>query len=286
MKYVKDLAMVGMVILALAVSGCSGIFPTQSPTIPPDVIYTQAAETVIAALTQGAPPATPTPTIPAATDTPVATASPQPSDTPLPTQTSLPSLTPTQPATPTADTASQVYFEDFSGDSGWAEQSNESWRFGQANGGYVIQVHISYAPIWSVRNQEFADVRLEVDAARTNGPQTGYYGLVCRHVNADNYYALVIGSDGFYGIAIKEGGEKLRFLVEGRDQAGIISPGDASNRIRGDCIGSSLSLFANGQKLAETQDSTLDSGDTGLLAGTLAEKGLTVLFDNYAIYIP
>jgi hypothetical protein len=286
MRFSKITAFLLVSALSLVGSGCAGIFSTQPPTPLPDVIYTQAAETVIFALTQNAPPETPTQASLAPTETLAATITPLPTNTPLPTATPLPSLTPTQPATATPEAGTLIYSEDFSGDSGWVEENNDSWRVGQMDGGYSILVKISYAPIWSVRNQELTDVRLEVDAARLDGPADGYYGLVCRHLNGDNYYALVIGSDGFYGIAIKEGGDKLRYLVEGRDQQSVILSGSAYNRIRGDCIGSTLSLYANGQKLLETQDSTFDSGDIGLLAGTLKVSGLRVLFDNYAAYTP
>ncbi len=281
---IQFLTMLGL--LTLIAAGCAGIIPTQAPTQFPDAAYTQAAETVIAALTQSAPPELPSPTMPEPTHTPVATETRLPSNTPLPTATLLPSLTPTIPAAPTLDTASLLYFEDFSGESGWVEQSNENWSMGQVDGGYSIHVKISHAPIWSIRNQEFADVRLDVDAARIEGPLDGYFGLVCRHIDGDNYYALVISSDGTYGIAIREGGEKLRFLVEGRDEEGVLLPGTASNHLRADCVGSTLSLYANGQKLVDVQDSTLDSGDTGLLAGTLSEPGLRVVYSNYAIYNP
>ena len=89
------------------------------------------------------------------------------------------------------------------------------------NGGYLINVKISNAPIWSVRNQEFSDVRLEVDAVQTSGPENGYYGLVCRHLSGDNYYALVIGNDQFFGIGLVENGDKIRWLQEGNAPAGL-----------------------------------------------------------------
>ncbi len=275
-----------LVLLGFVTAGCAGIIPTQAPTQFPDAAYTMAAETVIAALTQNAPPTLPATSTPELTQTPVATETPLPSNTPLPTATPSPSLTPTIPIAPTPDITSALYFEDFSGESRWVEQSEDGWSMGQVDGGYSIFVNISHAPIWSIRNQEFSDVRLEVDAARKEGPLDGYYGLVCRHIDGDNYYTLVVSSDGFYGIAIKEPGEKLRFLVEGNDEAGVILPGSASNQLRADCVGRSLSLYANGQKLVEVQDDTLDSGDTGLLAGTLAEPGLRALYSNYAIYNP
>ena len=287
MKLNKYLISITALCVAMVFSaGCNAAGPTQPPTPFPDSAYTQAAETVIARLTQNAPTVTPTSTQPSETPTLVPTYAPLPTNSPIPTQALLPTATPIPTQFPTPDAASVLYFEDFETDTGWVQESNDRWAMGYADGGYFIQVNISNAPVWSVRNQDLADVQLETDAARTDGPVTGYYGLVCRHLNGDNYYTLVIGSDGFYGIAIKYKGAKLRFLVEGRDENGIILSGSETNRIRADCVGSSLVLFANGQKLAEVQDATLESGDTGLLAGTLKETGLRVQYDNFAVRKP
>jgi len=211
---------------------------------------------------------------------------PQPSSTPQPTPTPLPSSTSTPLPTGTPDLGTLVYADDFSKDSGWVTEDNDSWSMGYTNGGYEIHVNISNAPIWSVRNQEFSDVRLEVDAVQTSGPENGYYGLVCRHLSGDNYYALVIGSDGFFGIGLVENGDKIRWLQEGIAPAGLFQPGEGAFRIRADCVDNILSLYANGQKLAEVLDDTFDAGDTGLLAATRKESGVAVLFSNYDIYIP
>jgi hypothetical protein len=118
-----------------------------------------------------------------------------------------------------------------------------------------------------------SDVRLEVDAVQTSGPENGTFGLVCRHLSGDDYYALVIGSDGYFGIGLVENGDKIRWLQEGSAPAGLIKPGEAANRIRADCVGNILSLYANGQKLAEVLDDTFAAGDTGLLAATRKESG-------------
>ena len=95
----------------------------------------------------------------------------------------------------------------------------------------------------------------------------------------------MISPDGSYGIAKMENGED-EFLAEGQDQTGIIHRGDAPNRVRGECIGETLTLYANGQKLLEVDDDDLLSGDVGLLAGTRLSGGIEVLFTYFAILEP
>jgi hypothetical protein len=65
-----------------------------------------------------------------------------------------------------------------------------------------------------------------------------------------------------------------------------IRQGEATNHIRADCVGSSLTLHVNGAELAEVQDDTLASGDVGLLAGTFDQPGTELLFDDFVVKRP
>jgi hypothetical protein len=267
-----------------------------STSISTQAVFTQAAETIIAGLTQVAPPATQTPapaspTTPAetaATETPAATVTSGPTATEQvePSETASATDTPAValPATPTAP-ARILFEEDFSDETGWFTEQNEDFTIQFAEEGYLVSVEIIEAFIWSVRTGNYADVILEVDAAQTSGPEGGLSGLVCRHQDEANYYALVIGSDGTYGILKNEGGE-TEYLQEGAAPSGVIQGGESPNRIRAACIGDRLSLYANGQLLAEVQDTSFDTGDVGLVAGTRETAGVDVLFDNFVIYQP
>ena len=233
-----------------------------------------------ASTTQGT---TPAPAVESPTLPPPATGTPIPaSATPLPaTQTSTPS--PTPQAGPTLS-ARLVYEADFSTGRGWHTEENDRFHFAFQDDGYVIGVDIRNAAVWSIRDDAYSDVILETSAQRLSGPQDGYYGVVCRQEDSDNYYGLAIGSDGAYGI-LKMLDGKMDFLVEGTAPDGVIQT-DEPNLVRGECVGDTLTLFANGQKLAETQDGDLESGATGLLAGTHSNPGFEALFKTFKIYQP
>ena len=66
----------------------------------------------------------------------------------------------------------------------------------------------------------------------------------------------------------------------------LIKPNSEINLIRLDCKGSNLTLYVNSTQLDSRQDSDFADGDVGLLAGTYANPGLKVIFDNFAVMQP
>jgi hypothetical protein len=200
--------------------------------------------------------------------------------------TETPTAPPGTPST-AVPLGERIFFDDFSGSQIWYVNQDENSAFEFVDGGYQITNNLIGAQFWSVLEMPPADVIQEVEARRKTGPPTGFFGVVCRHQeDGQNYYALVIGSDGFYGIAIMEEGS-FGYLIQGFDEKNIINRQDgAFNRVRGECVDDRLSLYANDRFLAEARNDTFETGTLGLLNGTKAEPGLVALFDNYGIYRP
>lgn len=270
------------ILFLFILGGCNLPGATRPPTADVVAIYTQAAQTVAAQLTELAASTTPMPPTQLPEVTLAATASPTLAPTSTIEVSPTPSSTPTLLPTPAAEL---VFEDDFSTEGKWFTEQNPDFGFEYEDGVYLVYVNLLNGAVWSVREQSFTNVILEVDAGRLSGAKSGYYGLTCRHQGEDDYYALVIGSDGFYGIIRMLAGE-FEFLEQGVDESGIIRSGEAGNRLRAECLGESLILYANGQKLLEVRDDQLSSGEVGLLAGTRKERGIEVWFDNFAIYQP
>ncbi|MEJ2709972.1 MAG: hypothetical protein P8074_20340 [Anaerolineales bacterium] len=286
MRTARLMVVLGSLTLALLVAGCRG---PATPTPFPEAAFTQAAQTIIAELTQNAPAPSETPVPPSQTELPQTPGASQPVEltetaSPTPTETGTPTPTPTFVGTPT--TTPQILFEDdFSSGKGWYTEKADHYSFEFVKDGYRIYVDLLQAAFWSVRDRNYADIRVDTVATRTSGPENGYFGVVCRHVDDDNYYALVISTDGTFGIVKMEDGE-FAFLQEGNASAGVINPGDGSNRVRGDCVADTLTLYANDKQLLQVQDDDFESGDVGLIAGTRDKAGLEVVFDYFAILEP
>jgi hypothetical protein len=266
------------ICLMLLLGACSPALPTPAQTSVEE-LQTQAAMTVIALVTQEAiqnPSATPTIT-PESSNTPPPTETIQPSETPTPSHTPEPLIT--QPS------FTVILQDNFNEQGAWAEQNSENFGFGYLEDGYGIYVNILNAAIWSIRGPEqITNARIEADARRYSGPVNGYYGVICRHSDADNYYALMVSDDLSFGIARMENG-KFVFLAESQDTQNIIKPGE-TNRISAECVNEQITLFVNGQTMMSVNDSTHQSGAAGLVAKTRLNGEFQAIFKSFSIATP
>ena len=253
--------------------------PSQStPTevVPPDAVFTAAAETMEVQLSPTVPlvqPEQPTATIQVE----------QPSPTPEPTSTP----TPTESPTPT-DIPQVIYFDDFSDQTSWYTYEGDRYGFEYTADGYQIYNEIVNGLIWSIREQTYSSIAVEVDGTRLGGPEDSYFGVVCNFSDdGDNYYALVLGDDGFYGLGLMDDGD-YEFLQTGIDENSIIQRGQGeTNRIRGVCNGGHFLIYANGELLLDAWDDTLDEGIVGLVVGNKRTGGRAEFrFNDFAVTYP
>lgn len=152
-------------------------------------------------------------------------------------------------------------------------------------GGYRILVNALQMNFWATPHKSVTDVRLEVDTGKLAGPDENRIGLVCRS-NGKDYYFFLISSDGFYGVGLFKDGQ-ASLLGQSEMLASInINKGLAINHLRADCVGDTLTFFINGFETAKVKDTTLTSGDFGILAGTFTTPGVDIIFDNFVALQP
>jgi len=126
---------------------------------------------------------------------------------------------------------------------------------GYEQSGFRLWAKVPNYQFWSVPGLNFKDVLIYTRAIRQAGPDNNIYGVLCRYQDEKNYYAFVIGSDGYYGIFRNLEGEQLVLIV-------------------------------NGTILLQVQDSSLSYGDVGLIVGNFSEPGVDVLFDDFIVVKP
>ena len=263
----------------LVVSGCN--LPT-SNTAQPKIDSPSVTITILSETLQPEP----SPTTLSATTNPVITITPNitsPTTSLEPTN----SLTPTEKPTYT-EIPKIIYSDDFSDKSSWYTYEGDQYGFKYTQDGYHVYNGISMGLIWSIREQDFSGVAIEVDGTRLSGSEDSFFGVVCSFSGeGENYYALVVGDNGFYGLGLMEDGE-YEFVATGVDENGVIRRGQGvTNRIRGVCNDDHFLIFANGELILDVWDDTLNNGIVGLVVGNQhTDSEAEFRFNDFAITWP
>jgi len=183
-----------------------------------------------------------------------------------------------------------LFQDDFSDtNSGWGYYTNENGSADYESGGFRINVITPNWLIWDTLPDVFQnDVRIEVNATRNGGPDNNILGIICRYQEDNSFYFLAMSSDGYAAIVKTIQGE---FNIISSDagqmvKVAAINQGYASNHIRADCVGSTLTLYINGIQAVTVTDNDFPEGLVGLEVGTGSTGGADVLFKNFFVYRP
>jgi hypothetical protein len=180
-----------------------------------------------------------------------------------------------------------LFNDDFSQpNSGWRRASDEHGSADYGDDYYQITVNSAKYQVWSSPNLLFADSIIEVDAVKAAGNDDNLFGITCRVQPSQDFYAFLISADGYYGI-FRHQDDAFQLLGQNAmSPSEAIQQGNVTNRLRADCVGNTLSLYINGQKVAETTDDQFTRGDVGLIAGALSDPGVDIHFDNFSVFKP
>ena len=192
---------------------------------------------------------------------------------------------------PATEQRTILFKDDFSDPmSGWDRIQEVDKVTDYVNGGYRIYVNDTQTDNWSNPGKYFkGDVSVEVDAAKLPGPDDNDFGLICRYnilKGNYNFYYFLISSDGYAGIGRMKDGDRQLISGDEMQSTGVIKQGAATNHIRADCIGNSLTLYVNDVQVATVNDISFSEGDVGLMAGAYEVPGVDILFENYIVFKP
>ena len=213
------------------------------------------------------------------------------STTPAPATTPPPAPTPTPTLTPTPTTSPQLLFEDNFNDSksGWVISSGSSGTWAYENGDYSLSTPKpgSFEHVFG-RNKLFGkqtDFTVEVDARDISKESDGWYGIFFREdpdysTSGFTYYAfLVNSSNGKYKIvkSVRNNWSTLKDWTYSE----YIKTSTNTNRLKVNCKGTMIGVYANGQLLATVTDDLITKGYIALaISGTNTHAH----FDNFKLY--
>jgi hypothetical protein len=188
---------------------------------------------------------------------------------------------------PQSEEARILFTDDFSNPrSGWDRQAYDGGETDYLEGEYRIRVNESAADYWANPGLDLEDVRIDVKARKAAGPDDNDFGIICRYQDIDNFYYLVASSDGFVGILKHKDGSTESLASDSLQPTDAVRQGDATNHLRAECVGSRLTLYVNGDMVAEAADSDFARGDVGLIAGTFDVPGTDIRFDDFQVFTP
>ena len=170
---------------------------------------------------------------------------------------------------------------DFDAPQRFLQMQEEGFGLAYVNGAYQIRNSMANAFVSSALGVTYTDHGVFADARLADGPETGYFGAVCRLQDEFNYYGFVVGQNGFFGI-VRVLNNELVFLTQAQEPD-VIRPATEINRVGGICEGNLLTLVVNGEALLEIQDNTFASGNAGVMVGTRAEAGVVAQFDTFMV---
>ncbi|TFH37185.1 MAG: hypothetical protein E4G99_03165 [Anaerolineales bacterium] len=180
-----------------------------------------------------------------------------------------------------------LFQDDFSrSDSGWDRYSDDVYSAEYVDNGYQIQVQATNMLVWSLPHVDFDNVLIRVEGLRIAGPINNVYGVLCRYLDAENFYFFLMSSDGYAGIGRYTAGKKELLNHETLLPTDAISVLDETNAVQAACVDHSLTLWVNGQVVAEATTPDLSHGDVGLIVGTYEQGGVEIQFDNFSTLMP
>ena len=183
-----------------------------------------------------------------------------------------------------------ILFQDNFSDtsSGWDKMKDEDGMTDYYNDSYRIQVNRDNLFLFANPGQTNLpnDVSIDVDATKQGGSDDNSFGILCRYQDVNNFYRFIVTSDGYAGILLIRDGSGTNLNGENLTPISTALVGNATNKIRVNCVGTTLSLFVNGEQVLTAQDSTFSNGDVGVFAGTFDIVGTDILFDNFVVTRP
>jgi len=178
------------------------------------------------------------------------------------------------------------YDEDFSDSfSGWDDAFGKDFTKQYGNNRYHIEITTNNLVVWGLANRVAADFEVEVEATQEDGLSTNTYGLIFRYVNHDNYYRFDLSGDGFFLLSKFENGV-WSTLADWAKSDAIHQGSGTINVLKVSASGPNLTVFANGEELAQVTDEAFSEGNFGFFASTFEGPHIWVSFDALKLWAP
>lgn len=287
----KKITIISLIFLALILTGCN--FPGYEDT---SVDTDDSMATEIAKILTGTPVEISSSSTPEIVDettetTEVEETEPTATDTAEPTEETA---TPTQTETPTASPTPTLADTDPAltlGDPDWEDtmDDGDNWPTGYSqytsidfSDGYLKLTAETSIDGWRLTWPYLEDFYLEVTLQSPDCEGSDHYGLMFRvpdGTSANKGYLFGITCDGTFSLR-RWDGSVMHYPVEWTESDAINTGEDVENVLGVMAVDDELTLYINGQEVAEVTDSAYLSGSFGIFIGSDNVEDLTVWVDQ------
>lgn len=224
---------------------------------------------------------------------PVVSTSTQPPlvETPLPTLTPTAILTPTVTASPTsaddplAALGTPTWTSNLDNVSSWYTEDNDYSNIRGENGALLLTSKQSIGwHSWSMHYHSltnyYLDARIKVGVCTGND----LYGLVFRSPDTSSGYFYTLTCDGRAALRSFNGSEFTK-VADFTASDAILAGSNQINRLGVRVEGSTITLYANNQKVLEVTDTTFSSGTFGVFISAVNTPGFQIALDEISYWI-
>jgi len=177
-----------------------------------------------------------------------------------------------------------LWQDDFSDpESGWVVFDNENGWGTYVDHDYRILVKKENKVLWSQAQKKFSNLIIQVEMNVQSPTGSGDSGVLCRYRDPENYYLFSVSEDGYFGIFKKVGG-KFTPLLDWTYSPAVTWYTPVT--LTAVCDGETLILGIGGNILGQVSDNSLQEGNIGLEAGSWAQPGFGVSFDDLEVKVP
>jgi hypothetical protein len=213
-----------------------------------------------------------------------------PTNTPQPTATNTPQPTPTSPAgDPAVDLGSPDWTHHFNQEYPWHTYTSSTDETEVTGGKYLFRFFETISwPLWAFAALEIEDYYLEITVQMPSacaGKDSGglVFGSPVGH--NDEAYIYRVSCDGRYRLTSYDGSNTNILVSWSTDPAILVGP-DQINRLGVLVQGDHITLYINGVKVAETDDTLYTSkGRFGITASAPETSDLVITFDDAAYWL-
>lgn len=182
------------------------------------------------------------------------------------------------------------YHEEFDSIGNWGSQTDVNVDGQVVNGRFEFEVIEPNAIYWSTGGETFGNATYELEATALEGTLNNGFGMMFRIDNeTDSFYLLEVSSDGYIWVGYCGDGcaESTLLVGEGWVESAAVKQGlGETNALKVEANGAELIFYVNGQEVGRANDTSLVTGDIGILVETFDEGGVKVAFDNFKVTLP